>query len=85
GWVLDELEDGNNVPPASNSKSINLKSNEFINFVVLDIDSYAEKFGNKAIRKNCTIPSWLNYQAERAGINFSQTLQEAIKQQLHIS
>ena len=31
-----------------------------------------------------SIPSWLNDMAERAGINFSGTLQEALKTKLNI-
>ena len=34
--------------------------------------------------KNCTIPSWLNFEAEKAGINFSATLQAALKAELHL-
>ena len=37
---------------------------------MLDIDSYAEKYGDKAIRKNLTIPAWLNTIAEKHNINF---------------
>ena len=28
--------------------------------LVLDMDAYAEKYGEKAVRKNLTIPAWLN-------------------------
>ena len=34
------------------------------------------------VRKNVTIPRYLNDRAEQAGINFSQLLQAALKQQL---
>ena len=60
GWVLGELEDGNSVPPASAPSSIHASSGEFVSAVVLDMDSYAEKYGSKAVRKNLTIPAWLN-------------------------
>ena len=46
--------------------------------LVLDIDSYAEKYGNKAVRKNLTIPAWLNTFAEANHINFSQVLQDSL-------
>ncbi len=52
---------------------------------MLDIDAYAEKYGSKAVRKNCTIPAWLNTAAEKAHINFSQVLQTALQEQLHLS
>ena len=36
------------------------------------------------IRKNLTIPYWLNVEAEKAGINFSQVLQVALKEKLNV-
>lgn len=83
GWILDELEDGNPVPKASKIKNIRVENeSDFVNVVVLDMDSYAEKYGNKAIRKNCTIPSWLNTIAEKNNINFSAVLQAALIEKL---
>ena len=35
--------------------------------------------------KDCTIPSWLNFEAEKAGINFSNLLAEAIRKKLGLS
>ena len=46
--------------------------------ILLDRDVYAEKYGEKAVRKNVTIPAWLNAFAEKQKINFSQLLQEAL-------
>ena len=52
GWVLDELEDGNPVPEASRREDIPItEPQSFVNLVVLDMDSYAEKYGQKAVRK----------------------------------
>ena len=39
----------------------------------------------RAVRKNCILPSWLNYRAEAAGINFSQVLQNALMKELHLT
>ena len=85
GWVLDELEDGKPAPESSDPKSVRLENEgDFINLVVLDIDAYAEKYGQKAIRKNCTIPAWLHTAAEKAHVNYSQVLQDALIKVLHI-
>jgi hypothetical protein len=46
---------------------------------------YRKKYENKAIKKTLTIPSWLNFAAETANINFSQTLQRALKEELQIA
>lgn len=78
GWVLDELEDGKNAPPASPLESIVPESGGFVNMLVLDMDTYAEKYGDKAVRKNLTIPAWLNTFAENNHINFSQVLQDSL-------
>lgn len=39
---------------------------------------------NMAVKKTLTIPSWLNDSAIAAGLNFSQVLQDALKQQLNV-
>lgn len=49
-----------------------------MNLLVLDMDSYAEKYGTKAVRKNLTIPAWLNTFAEKRSINFSKVLTDAL-------
>ncbi len=78
GWVLDELEDGKIVPSASSLENITPDPGGFVNMLVLDMDAYAEKYGNKAVRKNLTIPAWLNTFAEKNHINFSQVLQDSL-------
>lgn len=52
--------------------------------ILIDIDmaEYRLRTVSKAVRKNCTIPQWLDTAARKKGINFSQTLQKAILQQL---
>ncbi len=49
-----------------------------VNMLLLDIDSYEEKYGEKAVRKNLAIPAWLNTFAEKNNINFSKILQDAL-------
>lgn len=85
GWVLDELEDGNTAPEPSDIKALAVTENQLANLILLDMDSYAEKYGEKAIRKNCTIPAWLNTAAERQNVNFSQVLQDALIEKLHMA
>jgi predicted RNase H-like HicB family nuclease len=78
GWVLDELEEGRPVPPASPMEAVQPDPGGFVSVLVLDMDAYAEKYGSKAVRKNLTIPAWLNTFAESQHINFSQVLQDAL-------
>ena len=76
--VLTELEDGKSAPAASPITSIQPEAGGFASMLVLDMEAYAEKYGNKAIRKNLTIPAWLNTYAESKKINFSQVLQDSL-------
>ena len=78
GWILDELEDGKPVPEASAPGTIRPDTGGFVSILVLDINAYAEKYGKKAVRKNLTIPAWLNTFAEHRHINFSQVLQDSL-------
>ena len=84
GWVLDEVENNKSIPPFSDVTKIKLEENEFISLLTLDINKYAEENGSQAVRKNCTIPAWLNTLAEKAHINFSKVLQSALITELNI-
>ena len=50
--------------------------------VDLDIDEYRRREDNRTVRRNVTLPNWLNQKAEKAHINVSGVLQEALKQKL---
>lgn len=63
---------------------IKLKENQFISFVNIDMDEYRKKFNNKSVKKTLSIPMWLNTLSEKDNINFSQLLQEALKEKLGI-
>lgn len=82
GLYLDDLT---NFPkPTLDFSTINLQENQFISFVSIDMEEYRKKFNNKSIKKTLTIPEWLNYLSEKNNINFSQVLQEALKEKLGI-
>lgn len=78
GWILDEIEDGNSYPTASKIQDISVPDGSFINLLMLDMDDYAERYGDKSVRKNITIPAWLNTYGEKNHINFSKVLQDAL-------
>ncbi|MCI9136133.1 MAG: HicB family protein [Lachnospiraceae bacterium] len=78
GWILGELEDGEKIPVASDYSEITVEKGCMVNMLLLDIDAYEEKYGEKAVRKNLTIPAWLNTFAEKNNINFSKLLQETL-------
>lgn len=82
GLYLDDLT---NFPqPTLDISNISLEDNQFVSFISIDMDEYRKKFNNKSIKKTLTLPEWLNYLAEKNNINFSQLLQEALKEKLGI-
>lgn len=82
--LYDLEQEGAMLPAASAVNSISHEENEFVSLVGCDTIAYRRFFDNKAVKKTLSIPSWLNDMAERAGINFSGTLQEALKTKLNI-
>jgi len=81
GWVLGELEDGKTAPSASRIEDIHPDpemGEGFVSLLSLDMDAYAAKYGSKSIRKNLTIPAWLNTFAEQKKLNVSKVLQDAL-------
>ena len=74
-----------NIPfPSSENKKINLKDGEFLIYIDVWISPILEKAKNQSIKKTLTIPKWLNDEAEKHSINFSNLLQTAIKKYLNI-
>lgn len=53
-------------------------------FAVVDFDAYRRASDMRTVRKNVTVPNYLNKLAVKAGINFSQVLQEGLKQRLGV-
>lgn len=82
GWILTMLEDGEKIPKASAPSMYTVPDGGFISMVALDMDTYAEKYGRKAIKKTLTIPAWMNTYVEENGISCSKLLQDAISERL---
>ncbi|MDE6313181.1 MAG: type II toxin-antitoxin system HicB family antitoxin [Lachnospiraceae bacterium] len=78
GWILLELEEGNSIPAASEFTELEVPTGSFVNLLVLDMDTYSEKYGEKTVRKNITLPAWLNTFGEKNNVNFSKILQDAL-------
>ena len=59
-------------------------SKGILTYVDVDFTEYRKKIDTKTVRRNVALPSWLNYEAERAGVNVSRILQEALMSTLHL-
>lgn len=85
--------DETNTPAASSKEQAEEKAKEadewfldgIMTYVDVDIEAHRAAVRNLSVKKNCTLPYWLERKAEAAGINFSQVLQEALKEKLRIA
>lgn len=81
GITLQDI--GKDIPAPGTAECI-AEANESITYVDVDFAEYRRKNDNKKVKKTLTIPSWLNEQAEMAHINFSRTLEEALRSKLEM-
>lgn len=79
-YLEPDADSAPDYPQPSNINSIDKPDSGFVSFVTADVD--LSKSG-KCVRKNLTIPEWLNNRATQKGINFSQVLQEALIKQCY--
>lgn len=73
------------IPSPSDLNCLNVTQGTFaqegktvISLVDIDSSEYRRKIDTKTVRRNVALPSWLDYEAEQAGVNVSRILQEAL-------
>ena len=80
GLYLVALEENNHPKPhASNIITISTKPGEHIVPILVEVNNYRR---NKTVNKTLTLPAWLNEAGEKARVNFSGILQDALKERL---
>jgi len=85
-WLWDAENKNEAIPSASSLEDVRKGCNEgeFANLVVADTSEYRKANDVRAIKKTLTVPSWLNYEAEKANAPFSQLLQQSLKEYLNL-
>lgn len=94
GYLYSANQDREEIPKSSSIEDIKLEdvaneleftfSSGFVNMVAVDVSEYAKIHFEKSVKKTLTIPAWLNNAAIEQNINFSQVLQEALKEKLSV-
>ena len=84
-------DDKEEIPAPSNIRDLNVNNGTFvdegetiISFVDIDSTEYRKKIDTRTVRRNVALPSWLNYEADQAGVNVSRILQEALMSTLKL-
>lgn len=83
--MLMDMEDRNAVIPVpSDISTVVCDKNEFVTLISADTLEYRKMYGSQSVKKTLSVPAWLNTLAEKQDINFSYTLQKALKEVLNI-
>jgi predicted RNase H-like HicB family nuclease len=82
-WLWHAENNDVPIPPASETPP--LKPGETLTLIAADTEEYRHANDTRAVKKTLSVPSWLNYRAEKANAPFSQILQQGLKEYLRIS
>lgn len=78
-------EDGEDLPTASPLSEVKTDQNERAVLVDVYMPSIRLARVNRSVNRTVTLPAWLNAAALEKNVNFSQVLQDALKDQLHLA
>lgn len=92
---IDYEDDKKALPEASNAEQavaiakqdteIFDYSQGILTYIDVDFSEYRKAVDTRSVRRNVTLPCWLNNEADKAGVNVSGILQEALMKVLNVS
>lgn len=92
---IDYEDDKKALPEASNAEQavaiakqdteIFDYSQGILTYIDVDFSEYRKAIDTRSVRRNVTLPCWLNNEADKAGVNVSGILQEALMKVLNVS
>ena len=87
GIIGIEMEDRKQALPTPSEVKAVIKEteNDIVSLVAVDFSEYRRQNDMRTVRRNVTLPSWLDFEANNSGLNVSAVLQKALKQELHIT
>ena len=75
---------GEEIPKASKPGDIKTEPTNIVSLIACDTEFYKRYFESKTVKVNTTIPLWLKELGEKHNINFSQILQNGVKEYLQL-
>ena len=86
GCVMYGLEeDGEEIPSPTPLQQIQTEANERAVLIDAYMPTIRMAHSNRSVNRTVTLPAWLNAAAQELNVNFSQVLQEALKERLHLN
>lgn len=81
-WGMEQ--DNEPIPEPTDLSKLDIQPNTLPLLVDVFMPPVRERINNRSVNRTVTLPAWLNAAALEANANFSQILQEALKEQLHL-
>ena len=82
-WSMEK--DNDEIPTPTDIRELKLMGDQATLLVEVFMPPVRERLNNRFIKKTLSIPAWLNAEAEAKGVNFSQMLQRALKEELQLT
>lgn len=82
---IDMEDEKEPLPVPSSLAAVRETADGVVTLVDVDFSEYRRKNDMKTVRRNVSLPSWLDAAAKEADINVSAVLSQALKRELHIS
>lgn len=82
--ITDCINESTALPVRTSLDDIELHENETIVIVSVDLDEWLQRFGGKSVRRNITIPEWMDKLVSKRKINVSKVCQEALRKVLNL-
>lgn len=80
--VTSRKKEKEEIPAPTEIDKLSLEDGILV-IVEFDMLEYQKKHNSRAVKKTLSIPAWLNEEATVMGVNFSQVLQEALKEKIN--
>ena len=91
-YIGNALIDKADFPKASEIDAVDVSKSEFasagksfVSLVDVDMNAFRLKNKSRSVRRNITLPEWLDDMANAAKINVSALVQEALKEKLGVA
>ena len=85
GCVMSGLEeDGEDIPAPTPLAKVACEGNERVMLIDVYMPSIRMAHISRSVNRTVTLPAWLNAAAQEKDINFSQVLQDGLKQRLGV-
>lgn len=81
---IDMEDEHEAIPQPSDLQGVSAQDGSIVTLVDVDFAEYRRRNDQRTVRRNVSLPCWLDAAAEHAGINVSAVLQKALKDVLEV-